>query len=348
MDAFPSDLAGLGWDDRYAAEFAAAAPPGTLPARVALVAAGSISVAGADGLRSVGLAGPLRTAPPLGGITTGDWVAADEATAHAVLSRRSALLRHVAGRSSHAQAVAANVDTVFIAVPLDIGVRARRLERSLAIAWSSGAEPVVLLTKSDLSTDLTADLEAARAVAGGAAVVAVSAQGTGIDALAELLVPARTGAIIGPSGAGKSTLVNVLCGAERLATAMVRSDGRGRHTTTHRELVVLPGGALLIDTPGMREMGVWDAQSGIDAVFTDLAGLAADCRFRDCSHEAEPGCAVREAARHDPTILDRLASLRRLEREQRHQEVEVDSRLQAESRRELRRFVKSIRNQPHR
>jgi ribosome biogenesis GTPase len=344
VDDITSDLPGLGWDDRYAADFAAVAPAGTRPARVASVAAASISVAGAGGLRSVVLAGLLQSAPPLGGVTTGDWVAVDETSAHAVLSRRSELLRHVAGRTSQAQAVAANVDTVFIAVPLDIGVRARRVERSLAIAWSSGAEPVVLLTKSDLSVDIVADLRSARAVAGGATVLAVSAHGAGIDAMRELLVPAHTGAIIGPSGAGKSTLINALCGAERLATAMVRTDGSGRHTTTHRELVALPGGALLIDTPGMREMGVWDAQTGIDAVFTDILELAGRCRFSDCAHGGEPGCAVQAAAVDEPAIAERLESMRKLEREQRHQELTTDARLRAESRRQLKRLMRSRRN----
>lgn len=347
MHVFPSDLAGLGWDGRHAADFAAVAPPSTDAARVVSVAAASATVADAKGVRSVVLSGALRAAPPTGGVTTGDWVAADASTAHVVLPRRSELLRHVAGRTSHAQAVAANLDTVFIAVPLDTPVRVRRLERSLAIAWSSGAQPVVLLTKCDLTTDLDRDLDAAAGVAGGAVVVAVSAHGTGIDSLWELLVPARTGAIIGPSGAGKSTLINALCGDERIATAAVRADGRGRHTTTHRELVMLPGGALLIDTPGMREMGVWDAQAGIDAVFTDLSVLAAQCRFNDCAHQTEPGCAVRHEAARDPAILGRLASLRKLEREQRRQEEAVDSRLQAASRRTVRRFTKSIRTQPH-
>lgn len=348
MDLSISRLAGLGWDHRFATEFAALAPPGTRPARVALVAAGSITIADGDGMRSVSLAGRLRSAPPLGGVTTGDWVAADDAVAHAVLPRRSALLRHAAGRTSNAQAVAANLDTVFIAVPLDTGVNPRRIERSLAIAWSSGAQPVVLLTKSDLSADLTADVAAARAVTGAAAVVAVSAQGMGIEALRALLIAAHTGAIIGPSGAGKSTLVNALCGEERLATALVRGDGRGRHTTTHRELVLLPGGALLIDTPGMREMGVWDAQTGIDAVFTDLAELAARCRFRDCSHRDEPGCALRVAAIDNPAILARLASLRKLEDEQRRQEEAAGSRRQAQPPRDLKRPVRGTRDEPHR
>jgi ribosome biogenesis GTPase / thiamine phosphate phosphatase len=221
------------------------------------------------------------------------------------------------------------------------------LERSLAIAWSSGARPVVLLTKSDLSVDLGRDLESAATVAGGSEVIAVCAAGPGLAEVRSCLPAAHTGAIVGPSGAGKSTLINALCGASRLATAAVRDDGRGRHTTSNRELVELPGGGLLIDTPGMREMGVWDAQVGIDAVFADVGELASRCRFSDCSHDREPGCAVRDAATGDPAILDRLASLRKLEREQRFQDLQVDARLRAEARREHRRWARAVRSQPH-
>jgi ribosome biogenesis GTPase len=315
---------------------------------VAVVAARSVTVVDHSGSRDAVLAGRLRASPPLGGITTGDWVAVDGCSVLEVMPRRSALLRRSAGGPAVAQAVAANVDVVFIAVPLGAGVGVRRLERSLAIAWSSGARPVVLLTKADLSADLSLDLAAATAAAAAVGVIAVSAAGLGIASVRRHLPPGHTGAIIGPSGAGKSTLVNALVGDQRLATADVRGDGRGRHTTARRELVEVPDGGMLIDTPGMREMGVWDAHEGIDAVFTDLSDLAARCRFSDCGHGSEPGCAIQKAARVDPAILDRLSSLRKLEREQRHQDLQVDSRLRAESRRELRRFARSIRDQPHR
>lgn len=341
--SFPA-LLRLGWDESFAAAFDATAPPGTEPARVVRVASRSVTIITGGGQVEAVLARRLRTSPPPGGVTTGDWVAAVNRTVHDVLPRRSALLRRAAGGAAVAQAVAANVDFILIAVPLGLAVGARRLERSLAMAWASGAQPVVLLTKSDMSTDLAGDLEAAGAVAGDASVIAVSAQGFGLGALRELLSASRTGAIVGPSGAGKSTLINALCGGPRLATAAVRADGRGRHTTSHRELVELPSGGLLIDTPGMREMGVWDAQAGIDAVFSDVGELAARCRFSDCSHDAEPGCAVREAARTDPAILDRLTSLRKLEGEQRFQDMQVDLRLQAEARRQHRRMARASRS----
>jgi ribosome small subunit-dependent GTPase A len=340
-------LSRLGWDESFATAFDAMAPPSTVPARVVSVASRSVTVLAEDGQRDAVFSGRLRAAPPPGGVTTGDWVAVDGLTVHGVVPRRSALLRRAAGNAAVAQAVAANVDVVFIAVPLGLGVTVRRLERSLAIAWSSGARPVVLLTKSDLSVDLACDLESASAVAGDSDVIAVCAAGPGLGAVRSCLPVAHTGAIVGPSGAGKSTLINALCGASRLATAAVRDDGRGRHTTSNRELVELPGGGLLIDTPGMREMGVWDAQAGIDAVFADVGELASRCRFSNCSHEREPGCAVRDAADSDPAILDRLASLRKLEREQRFQDLQVDARLRAEARREHRRWARAIRSQPH-
>ena len=341
-------LSRLGWDESYAAAFAAMAPASTVPARVVFVASRTVTVIAGSGQHEVVLAGRLRTSPPPGGVTTGDWVAVDDDTVQGVVPRRSALLRRAAGNAAVAQAVAANVDVVFIAAPLGLGVGVRRLERSLAIAWSSGARPVVLLTKSDLSGDLAVDVAAAIAVAGGVEVIAVDAGGLGLETVRSCLPTARTGAIVGPSGAGKSTLINNLCGGERLATAAVRDDGRGRHTTTNRELVELPGGGMLIDTPGMREMGVWDAQAGIDAVFADVGELAARCKFSDCSHNGEPGCAVREAARSEPAILDRLASLRKLEREQRYQDLQVDERLRAEARREHKRWAKAVRSRPHR
>lgn len=341
-------LAHLGWDDSFATAFAAVAPATAEPARVAMVAAQALTVLTATGPREATLAGRFRESAPDGGVTTGDWVVVDDRTVVDAVPRRSVLLRRSAGGPTLAQAVAANVDTVFIAVPLGADVGVRRLERSLAIAWSSGAVPVALLTKADLSTDMGADVEAARAVANGVQVIAVSAEGRGIDELRACLRPAQTGAIVGPSGAGKSTLINVLCGGDRLATAAVRADGRGRQTTTNRELVQLPEGALLIDTPGMREMGMWDAQAGLDEVFSDIAELAAGCRFSDCAHDGEPGCAVQEAARTDPAIHNRLAALRKLEREQHFLDLQVDARLRADERREYRRRARAIRAQPTR
>ncbi len=348
MQIDPHGLSRLGWDSSFAAVFTAAAPASTRPARVATVSSQRLTVISQRGQCDVAVSGAIRAAPPEGGVTTGDWVAVDDDMALLVLPRRSVLLRRSAGGTATAQAVAANVDTVFIAVPLGIPVNVRRLERGLAMGWSSGARPVVLLTKADLSLDLSGDIATARAVAGRAEVIAVSTQGRGLAALRASQSQGQTGAIVGPSGAGKSTLINALRADHRLATAPIRADGRGRHTTTHRELVELPGGALLIDTPGMREMGVWDAQAGIDTVFGDVADLALRCRFSDCLHRGEPGCAVRAAAVADPSLLDRLAAMRKLEREQRRLDEQVDARLRNESRRERRRTARALRSRPDR
>jgi ribosome biogenesis GTPase / thiamine phosphate phosphatase len=220
------------------------------------------------------------------------------------------------GPAAAAQAVAANVDVALVVATLSRDVSLRGLERYLALAWESGALPVVVLTKTDLAEDVASSVAEAQLVAPGVDVVALSSvTGEGIDALERLLHPRRTAVLLGPSGAGKSTLINRLLGAERLRTAEARADGKGRHTTTHRELVRLRGGALLIDTPGMRELQLWDANAGLGATFADIQELSAGCRFRDCRHETEPACAVRAAVDVGRLAAERLESWRKLERE---------------------------------
>lgn len=232
----------------------------------------------------------------------GDWVALEvtgdgRGVARALLPRRSAFVRRAAGHGGGAQVVAANVDVVLLVTGLDADFNVRRIERYLAAAWESGAAPVVVLTKADVCDDAAARAAEATAAAGRAPVVVVSAlTGDGVEAVRAHLRPGETVAVTGSSGAGKSTLANALAGAEVQRTGAVRAhDHRGRHTTTRRELLVLPGGALLIDTPGMRELQLWDVGEGLDAAFEDVAELAARCRFGDCAHGREPGCAVREA-----------------------------------------------------
>ena len=258
---------------------------------------------------------------------TGDWVAARiinsaEAIVEAVLPRRTLFSRRAAGRREDQQPMAANIDLVFLVSGLDGDFNPRRIERYLALAAESGAAPVIVLNKSDLCADLDARVEETRAVAAGAPVVTASTVAArGLDAVRAHLAPGRTIALLGSSGVGKSSIVNALAGEERLRTNPVReADSRGRHTTTHRELVPLPGCGALIDTPGMRELQLWASQESVVAVFDEIAGFAGQCRFRDCSHDRETGCAVRQAV--EDGLLDpaRLASLRKLQGEAlRHQ-----------------------------
>jgi ribosome biogenesis GTPase len=340
-------LARLGWDEGFAISLDAVAP-GRTPARITRVDRGTLTAAGADGELRL----DARNRPPVnapGGITAGDWVALDTTEVVEVLPRRSALLRHVAGRVTAEQAVAANIDVILVVAALDVPLRPRKLERMLAAAWSSGAEPVVVLTKSDVCDGVDAARATVSASAAGAPVIAVSAvDGTGLDRLGSIAIPGRTMVLLGPSGAGKSTLLNRLAGHDLLATGDVRRDGKGRHTTTHRELLVLPEGAIVIDTPGVREFGLWDADEGIATAFADIVELGTRCRFSDCAHATEPGCAVRAAAAEDPAIEGRLESHRRLEREQRRLDRQQDGRALAEARKALRARNRMLRRQGYR
>jgi ribosome biogenesis GTPase len=267
-----------------------------------------------DGAHPVAVPGRLRAegVPPV----VGDFVVASpgpDRTVTRVLERRTWLSRNVAGGATAEQVLAANVDVVFVVQGLDEGPNPRRLERTLAAVHAGGAEPVIVLTKPDRAEDLAAALAEARAAAPAVEVeVASGLTGEGVAALAARLRPDRTGVLVGPSGAGKSTLTNALLGREAQRTAPVRaSDDRGVHTTSGRELFPLPGGGALVDGPGIRELRLWDA-SGLDATFEDLAAIAARCRFRDCSHGAEPGCAVREAIADGRIDAARVESHRKL------------------------------------
>jgi len=319
-------LTPFGWDHDLEALFETHAAAGLAPGRVLTASRESYRLATAHGELAAELSGRLRFSAyvPADLPAVGDWVAARAypgdglAVVDAVLPRRTALVRRAAGRRDEAQVLAANVDLLLVAAPLDGGLRARRLERFLALSREAGIPPAVVLTKSDLAADAGAAVAAARALAGGAPVLAVSARtGAGLDALSGLLPPCRTAALLGPSGAGKSTLVNALLGEARQATREVRAeDLRGRHATTHRELFTLPSGALLVDTPGLRELALWDGADGIAATYDEVAALAPECRFRDCRHEDEPGCAVRAAAEAGAIDGDRLAAFEKLRKEE--------------------------------
>jgi ribosome biogenesis GTPase len=246
--------------------------------------------------------------------------------------------------------VTANLDVVLVVEALVGETRLRRVERYLAVAWSSGATPVVVLTKADLCDDVAAGVELVTEDALGVDVLPVSSvTGEGLDAVRALLGPGRTAAMVGPSGVGKSSLANALAGETLAVTREIReSDGRGRHTTTARELYLLPGGGLLIDTPGMRELGLYDDAEGVDVAYADVAQLAGDCRFRDCAHRTEPGCAV--AAAIDDGRLDpaRFTAWRKLQSEAHRQLLRVDARARAAERARLRSFHRAVRDQPNR
>jgi ribosome biogenesis GTPase len=308
-----------------------------------------LSVLGAQGEARVHPGAALYDEAGTGGPAVGDWVAVRGELAVAVLTRTSAFVRTSAGRTSAAQVVAANLDTVLVVDSLAGEARLRRVERYLAVAWSSGATPVVVLTKADLCEDVAAAVEQVREDALGVEVVAVSSvTGEGLDAVRDLLPTGRTGAMVGPSGVGKSSLVNALAGETIVETGGIRDDGRGRHTTTARELHLLPGGGLLVDTPGMRELALYDDHEGVDTAYADLALLAADCRFRDCEHRTEPGCAV--AAAIDDGRLDpaRYSAWRKLQAEAHRQLLRVDGRARAAEKARLRSFHRAIREQPDR
>jgi ribosome biogenesis GTPase len=350
----PTELDALGWGDDFDAAFAPHAAAGLWPARVATQSHGLYRLLSEFGEHRAERAGRLRhESDTVEHPAVGDWVAADlrpdgTGTIHAVLPRRTAFSRKEASGTSdrsREQVVAANVDTVFLVTALGRELNVRRLERYLATAWESGAYPVIVLTKADLHPDHAAALADVEAIAFGVDVhVTSGVTGEGLDALEPYLRRGRTVALLGSSGVGKSTLVNRLAGEELLATREVRAeDERGRHTTTHRELVPLPSGALLLDTPGMRELQLWDSSDGLDQAFADVAELVTQCRFSDCHHRTEPGCAVRAALADGTLPQERWDSYSKLQRELRALEIRHNARLQSEARKERRRFARSQR-----
>ena len=342
-------LSSLGWDDFFANHFQSHFPSGFVPARVTVEHKHAYVLLSAHGELTAECTGRLiYTADGRADFpAVGDWVAVrlrageppsgpdsrSRADIHAILPRRTKFSRRAAGDTASEQIIAANVDTVFLVTALDQNFNLRRIERYLAAAWETGAQPVVVLNKADLHPDPGAAQAEAESVALGAPVATLSAtRADGLDALAPWLAPGRTLAFLGSSGVGKSTLINRLLGEERQFTrAVSEAVGKGRHTTTHRELFVAPAGWCLIDTPGMRELQLWDVgAAAVDATFADIAALTTACRFSDCSHRGEPGCAV-QAALDDGTLdADRWQSFQKLQREQAYAARKADPQLARE------------------
>jgi ribosome biogenesis GTPase len=335
-----AELRAIGADSELLEQLAAvlrASPPGTIVGRVARVDRGRFQLLTANGPVPV----PTSGVSPVG---VGDWCAVVGGTEPdgtstsyellEVLPRRSALVRQSSGSRTELQVLAANIDLVMVVVPLDRPISQRQLERFLALAWESSATPVLILTKVDLVEDevVKAATAEVRAVSGDLSVLTVSVvTGAGMDKVRALVQPGRTVALLGTSGSGKSSLVNALMGSEVVQTGAVReADGKGRHTTTWRELIVVPSGGTLIDTPGLRELGMWIDEEGIDATFADITDLAEQCRFNDCAHVSEPGCAVLAAIASGEVEADRLASYRKLLGEAAYAASQNDHRLARE------------------
>ncbi|MPZ25433.1 MAG: ribosome small subunit-dependent GTPase A [Micromonosporaceae bacterium] len=319
------DLASLGWDAGFATGYAELAGPADCPGRVVRADRGVCTVLTEPGTVRASLAGTLLAAAgddPVALPCAGDWVVVrgwpdGRVTAEAVLPRRSAVVRRTADKDSTGQVLAANVDVVAVVEPIDPAPELGRVERLLSLAWQSGAAPLVVLTKADRAADPVTVARQVADVTAGVPVLPVSAErATGLAALRPWIAPGRTLALLGPSGAGKSTLVNALAGGTVMSTQRVRrADGKGQHTTTHRALVPLPGGGAVLDTPGLRAVGLLDGAAGLDRAFADLAALTAACRFADCAHRTEPGCAVRAALATGELSYRRWESWQKLQRE---------------------------------
>jgi ribosome biogenesis GTPase / thiamine phosphate phosphatase len=313
----------LGWADCFAQAFERYAIANAVPGRVTLEHKSSYVIQTELGEYAAEITGKLRHQSTQNLIAVGDWVVAtlrpseQKATIHGILPHKSKFSRKAVGGKTDEQVIATNVDVAFLVSGLDQDFNLRRIERYLILAWESGANPVIVLNKADLCPNLEARLADVAAIAPGVSIVALSAlYRDGLNELLPYLQPGHTVVLLGSSGVGKSTLTNQLLGETVQETQVVRQgDARGRHTTTHRELLPLPCGGLLIDTPGMRELQLWAGEDSLQETFTDIETLAQRCRFRDCQHEHEPGCAVRQALEERRLDESRLASYQKLQRE---------------------------------
>src|SRR5436190_3206279 len=337
----------LGWDAGWASTFEQLHEDNLIPARVAAQHRGAYEVWTADGELRARAAGRLYYQHEVGAPVpaVGDWVGVQGTTIISILPRRSAFIRKRAGLGSDEQVLAANVDTAFLLAGLDDDFSLRRLERYITTAWESGAEPVVVLTKADLCDDVADAMLQVESVAIGVPAYPISnVTGVGVDELGRHLLPGHTAVLLGSSGVGKSTLLNRLAGDELMRTAAIAADGTGRHTTTHRELVRLPEGALVIVTPGLRELQFWDGD--VSAAFNDIEALAAECHCRDCAHAREPRCAVLAAVDNGTLTLDRLRNWRKFQRELESIAARTDHRLRAARKKRWKQITAHARQKP--
>jgi len=347
-----NQLQGLGWDDQREHELAKW-PRDMSPGRVLVEHRGAYSVLSARGQLWAQVTGKMRheAASRADLPTTGDWVVTeihdeDQASIHAVLPRRTKFSRNIAGKATDEHVIAANIDVSFLVASLQHEVNLRRIERYLTLAWSGGTDPVIVLTKSDLAgdpEDIVYELERVDSIALGVPVLLTSSEtGAGIEDMRDVLAGSRTGVLLGSSGAGKSSLVNALVGDTMQQVDEVRSDGKGRHTTARRELIALPGGGVIVDTPGLRGLKLWDHGEGSVSTFADVAELALSCKFNDCRHEGEPGCAVRTAISDGTIGEQRVEDWRKLQRELEFQRSKQDQRLAAQRKRRWKKVQSSV------
>jgi len=336
-----SELESLGWTDRLSTLYEPFAGDGIVAGRVSIQHRGAYDVLTEHGelrcdvpRRLVHEAETNADLP-----VVGDWVVVaarpgdGAGTITAVLPRFTKFSRKTAWQASEEQVLAANIDVAFLVASMNEDLSLRRLERYLILAWESGARPVIVLTKADLHSAPEAAVAEVETIAGGVPVIAISSKtGAGLDQVGTQLPTGLTAVLLGSSGVGKSTLVNTLSGEELLATQEIRDDGKGRHTTTRRELIQLPGGALIIDTPGIREVQLWVADDGIDEAFEDVTSLFASCKFSDCAHDREPGCAVHAALDAGTLSGDRWESYLKLQAELEHLDRKLDKRAASEAR----------------